>query len=132
MIDYFFKFLTEAAAIADAAGSIYYTSTAKWNADRVVPDLQIWRNSQDVAGPLVNGVPTIVHTLLTGWFGVVSLDHIDATLLNHAALQVALDRDKAAAGLPAILKSNVTTAMLNDLRFQPVFAGASYPFGAII
>lgn len=121
MIDYFFKFATEAVAIADAAGSIYYSvGDSQWNLYRVIPGLQIWRNSLDVAG---------VHTFLTGWYGVISLDSINNTLVNHAGLQLAIDREKSKAGQVAIIRSNLTNAVLQDLRFQPVFAGSNYPFG---
>lgn len=129
MIDYFFKFNTEAAAIADAAGSQFYNANTGWNSDRVAPGLLVWRASQDVNGTDAQGNPTVTHTPLAGWFGCISLDHVNNTLLNHANLQLAIDRDLSAAGQVAILKSNLTTAVLQDIRFSPLFAGSNYPFG---
>ena len=139
MIDYFFHFSSEAVAIADASGTIYHRPAdvpnnipAMWNPDRVTPGLQIWRNSLDTSGGLDSfGNNIVVHHYLTGWYGCVSLDHQDATLLAHAGLQLAIDRDLSAAGQVAIIKSNVGVA-LQDLRFSPVFAGSNYPFGALI
>ena len=75
--------------------------------------------------------PTGVHNYLTGWYGCVSLDHQDSTLINHAHMVLAIDRDKSAAGQAAIIKSNLG-ALLNDYRFSPVFAGSNYPFGNLI
>lgn len=139
MIDYFFQFANEAAAIANASGSIYYTVASSssssgfpraggWNQDRVVPGLQIWRASQDVANPSSLG-GGFTHTMLPGWYGCISIPSVDNTLVNHANLQIAIDRDLSAAGGTAILRSNVSSGVLQDLRFQPVFAGSNYPFG---
>jgi hypothetical protein len=133
MIDYFFKFSTEAAAIADASGTIYYQAAANgnpasWNLWRVIPNLQVWRASQDVAGLDAQGNPIVTHTFLPGWYGCISIMQQVPALLNHAALQIALDRDLAAAGQVAILKNNLG-AILQDIRFSPVFCGSNYPFG---
>lgn len=144
MIDYFFKFTNEAAAIADASGTIYYTppqtfngvtTPGSWNADRVAPGIQVWRASQDVAGSVIGpggvSVPTVTHTFLAGWFGIISIPIVKAALMNHSALQIAMNRELAAAGQAAILKNNLG-ALLQDLRFSPVFAGSNYPFGNLI
>lgn len=58
MIDYFFQFPTQAAAIADAAGTQYYVQPytdpllgpqpGHWFLQEVVPNLQVWQASQDV------------------------------------------------------------------------------------
>ena len=62
MIDYFFQFASQAAAIATAAGTEYYnTAAGAWNPDTVSPNLQVWQHSQDVTtyqvigGSIVNG-----------------------------------------------------------------------------
>ncbi len=128
MYDYFFKFTDEAAAIADASGTIYYSPgftlrsvvyPGAWNTWRVVPGIKVWRASQDIGG---------VHTFLPGWFGMIMVPQIIPALINHSALQLALDRDAISIGQPGILKCNIT-AILQDLRFQPVPLGSSYPFG---
>jgi hypothetical protein len=132
-IDYFFSFPTEAAAIASAAGTTYYIpaangNSASWNLYRVAPGLQVWRPSQDVQGTDGQGNPIVTHTFLPGWYGCISLNHIDPTLVNHPNLKLAIDRDLAAAGQPAIIKNNLGV-LLNDIMFSPVFAGSNYPFG---
>ena len=122
MIDYFFKFTNEAAALADAEGTAFYRDGA-WNTDRVIPDVKVWRASQDVDG---------VHTYLAGWFCIVSINREMPALLSHASLQLALSRGKLnrrEAG--GVLVRNVSLALLADIRFEPVFAGADYPFGAM-
>jgi len=135
MIDYFFQFSNEAAAISDASGTLYYKSAiagapAHWNYDNVIPGIQVWRPSQDT----VDGNGNVTHTFLTGWYGVISLNHVDNTLLNHAKLQVAIDRDKANAGVAGmVLKNNLTpSTLINDLMFSPVFDGANYPWGNFV
>ncbi len=140
MIDFFFKFTDEATAISDAAGTVYYTATAtvngnlrpgSWNPDRVAPGITVWRASQDTIGTTSIGttiVTTIIHTPLAGWYGIISVPQVLPGLVNHSALQIGIDRDLAAAGATAIIKCNVT-AVLQDLRFAPVFMGSAYPFG---
>ncbi len=130
MIDYFFKFTDEASAIADASGTIYYSAgftlrsvvyPGTWNPYRTIPNLQVWRTSQDIGG---------VHSFLPGWFGMIMVPQTIPALTNHSALQLAIDREAISAGQPGILKCNVT-AILQDLRFQPVPMGSQYPFGAL-
>ncbi|MES2367476.1 MAG: hypothetical protein V4563_16490, partial [Pseudomonadota bacterium] len=68
------------------------------------------------------------HTPLAGWYGIISVPQVLPGLVNHSALQIGIDRDLAAAGATAIIKCNIT-AILQDLRFAPVFMGSAYPFG---
>jgi len=116
MIDYFFKWTDEAAAKADAfAVAQKFQISNQWATDHVLPNVQAWRPSQDVGG---------VHTFLTGWFAIVSLQGQAPVLLNAAALQFALNRD----GPPYIVKNNIG-AIISDVGVAPVFAGSHYPIG---
>ncbi len=130
MYDYFFKFTDEASAVTSAAGTVYHNSVG-WNADRVAPGITVWRASQDTIGTASIGTTiftTIIHTPLAGWYGIISVPQVLPGLVNHSALQIGIDRDLAAAGATAIIKCNIT-AILQDLRFAPVFMGSAYPFG---
>jgi hypothetical protein len=61
---------------------------------------------------------------------MISLDHVVPALLNHAAVQLVVDRDMMNARQPgAVLKSTVGNVVLQDLRFGPVFAGMNPPWG---
>ncbi len=121
MIDYFFKWLDQATAKADALMLADFLNVTPgdlrdWAHDKVIPDPKVWRPSQDVGG---------VHTFLTGWFAVVALDQQKAVLLNAAALQFALDRDAKNAGQPFVVKNNIG-AVITDIVVSPVFAGSNY------
>jgi hypothetical protein len=71
-----------------------------------------------------------VHHPLAGYFVMISLDHVVPALLNHAAVQLVVDRDMMNARQPgAVLKSTVGNVVLQDLRFSPVFAGMNPPWG---
>lgn len=124
MIDYFFKFTNVAAAKADpVVQQNMDTLRTIWRNDYVLVDLQVWRPSQDVAGPNDSfGNPTVIHTFLTGWFVMVSLPNQVPVLLNHSALQFALDRD----GPPYVIKNNIG-AVMQDVRVSPIFMGSHYP-----
>lgn len=121
-IDVILHFSSIAAAKGDSVIQQHYDAIEDaFAGDRVIPNLQVWRNSQDVNG---------VHTFLSGWFLLVSVDHPVPVLRDHPAVQVAIDRNLANARQPgAILKSNISAALLQDIRFQPVFAGSDYPWG---
>jgi hypothetical protein len=122
MIDCILKFTDRAAAISalQAHAPVDGGGVRQWAQDHVLP-VQVWRDSQDVGG---------VHTYLTGYFVLVALDNPPANLLNLAAIQFAVDRDLANARQAGmVLKSNVSQALLQDLRISPLFAGADWPFG---
>lgn len=125
MIDVVLKFTSLAAAKADPVVQQHYDAIEDLFAlDRVIPNVKVWRASQDVGG---------VHTYLSGWYALISLEsgRIPNSLRDHEAVQVVIDRDKANARQPgAIIRSTVGAAVLQDIRFQPVFAGSDYPWGA--
>jgi hypothetical protein len=134
MIDYAFKFTNAAAAQADAsmlAG--YYNVSVGWLLDRCITGLQVWRPSQDVtaADPSPPPATLTTHTYLTGFFVVVSLDTpapIPA-LINHSALQFALNRTARLAGQAFVLQNNIG-AVINDIAAQPLFEMSNpYPIG---
>ncbi len=123
-IDVVLKFASLAAAKADPVIQQHRDTVEDLFAeDRVIPNMQVWRASQDVNG---------VHTPLSGWFLLISLEsgRIPNALRDHASVQVVINRDKAnARQAGAIIRSTVSQALLQDLRFQPVFAGSDYPWG---
>ena len=120
MIDYFFKWADEATAKADAVMLAGYLNTdaqslKQWARDRVLPNVQVWRPSQDVGG---------VHTFLTGWFAIIGVNRQVTVLLNATALQFALNRD----GPPYIVRNNIG-GIITDVAVSPVFLGSHYPVG---
>lgn len=120
MIDYFFRWTNEAEARADALALAEFLSSdsgagRSWLRDHVLPNVQVWRPSQDVGG---------IHTYLTGWSAIVALNQPRDVLLNASALAFALNRD----GPPYILKNNIG-AIISDVACSPIFAGSHYPIG---
>lgn len=130
MIDAVLKFTDLATAKADAVAQGYMDGLhTLFNANQVIPDVKVWRVSQDVSGTDGQGNPTVTHTFLTGWFCLISVVSIPNNLKNLAAIQFAYDRDLANARKPCVLKSNLSAPLLADLRFSPVFMGANLPWG---
>jgi len=131
-IDAVFRFNSLADAVADPTVQQYMDQLRTlFLTDQAITDLQVWRVSQDVAGVSPDGIPIVTHSYLGGFYLYVSLPRVVLSLRDHPNLQVAIDRDAANTRRPGmILKSNLTNAVLQDVRFQPVFAGADYPWGA--
>ncbi len=131
-IDVVLKFADVATAKADAVVLSHYDAVQDaFAGDRVIPNVKVWRTSQDVAGTDAQGNPTVTHTYLPGFFVLISLPRVVPELRDHAAVQVVIDRDKANARQAGmILRKTVTNAVMQDLRWSPVFAGSDYPWGA--
>jgi hypothetical protein len=134
-IDAMFKFASLAAAKADPVVQHYMSlddsQQAQFQLNIIIPGVQVWRASQDVIGTDADGNPTVTHTLLPGYFIFVSADHVISELRDHPALQVAVDRDKMnARQVGMVLKSTITNSLLQDLRFQPIYAGMNPPWGS--
>jgi hypothetical protein len=124
-IDYFCRWSSEDAAKQDAGRLNQYFGlplTAGWSLYQFLPDVKAWRVSQDVHNP--DG--TVTHTYLAGWFGILSLDHMENVILNDNSLAFALNRD----GPPYVIKNNIG-AVINDVAVSPIFAGSHYPMGGI-
>lgn len=127
MIDYFFKWNTEADARADAFSLAQKFGTQipssiggwGWATDHVLPNVKAWRPSQDVTS---SGVVT--HNYLAGWFAIASINREVNILLNSSQLAFALNRD----GPPYIVKNNIG-AVISDVACEPIFAGSHYPIG---
>jgi hypothetical protein len=111
-IDYFFAFANEAAAISDPVVQAHFN--VDWMRDHVLPNVAAIRIS--------TGLP------FAGWFVLVSTKVSIPALLNHAALQFALDRDKAIAAQPFVVRNNIG-ATITDVMVSPIFAGSKYPVG---
>lgn len=120
MIDYFFRWTDEAAARADAIAAAQHFGIQgpggwQWFRDHVLPDVKVWRPTQDVGG---------THTYLSGWSAIVSLDQQVQMLLNATALAFAMNRD----GPPYVIKNNIGV-IITDIACAPIFAGSHYPIG---
>jgi hypothetical protein len=125
MIDYFCRWTSEAAAKQDAMrlrnyfGSDGATVIKDWYLHQFLPDVKAWRPSQDT------GVyPNLVHTYLTGWFGILALDHIEDVIINDNSIAFALARE----GPPYIIKNNIGS-IITDVAVEPIFSGSHYPLG---
>lgn len=127
MIDYFFRWATEADAKQDAIMLANYLSGVSslgiriWAHDKVLPNVQVWRPSQDT---ISSGV--VVHNYLSGWSAIVALPSPVAVLLNATALSFALNRD----GPPYVIKNNIGS-VITDVACSPIFAGSHYPIGGL-
>ncbi len=127
-VDYFAKWNSEAEAKQDAMRLRQYFGTdggtivKDWYLHQFLPNVQVWRPSQDVHNP--DG--SVTHVLLAGWFGILSLDHIETVIINDNSLAFALNRD----GPPYVIKNNIG-GIINDVAVSPIFAGSHYPLGGI-
>jgi hypothetical protein len=128
VIDYFCKWNGEAAAKQDAIRLRNYFGTdggtmiKDWYLHQFLPNVQVWRPSQDVTNP--DG--SVTHTYLTGWYGILALDYIEPVIINDNSLAFALDRN----GPPYVIKNNIGN-VINDVAVAPIFAGSHYPLGGI-
>lgn len=119
-IDVILRFTSRAAAKDDPAVRAYLRRNEAdtdddFAPDAIIPNVKVWRASQDVNG---------VHNYLAGFFVLVSLPRIVPALRDHDAVQVVINADTN-----AVLRKTVSNAVMQDLRFEPVFAGSNYPFG---
>lgn len=109
MIDYFFMFANEAAAKADPV--------VQANMDTAH---NLWRNDYVLINVTAKRIST--GNPIAGFFCIVALGGVTPILLNHSALQFALDRD----GPPYVVKNNIG-AVITDVAVSPIFAGSHYP-----
>ena len=73
-----------------------------------LPNVKAWRPSQDTF--TTDSPPQVIHTYLTGWFGILALDHIEDVILNDNSVAFVLDRN----GPPYIIKNNIG-AIIQDV-----------------
>ena len=122
--DFFAKWNSEAEAKQDAYRLRQYFGTdggtivKEWYLHQFLPNVKAWRVSQDNTDG--------THNYLAGWFGILSLDHIENVIINDNSLAFALNRD----GPPYVIKNNIG-AVINDVAVSPIFAGSHYPLGGI-
>ncbi len=137
MVDYFFRWNSEDEARHDAVRlRNYFGHTTgdspdvitSWLLNWFLPDVKAWRVSQDHLD--TSSPPVMVHTYLTGWFGILALGQIVDVILNDGNLQFALNRDFDPLASPKnlIVKNNIG-AILQDVAVSPTFAGSRYPIG---
>lgn len=130
MIDSILNFASAQAAKDDPVLAAHMDQLLAWRGSYVIPNLKVWRVSQDVSGT-VNGEPFVRHVYIPGWSLLIALPNAASALLNHANLRVTIDRDRAIARRGGqIIKANVTNTIMQDTRFEPIFMGADYPWGA--
>ena len=98
------------------------TIIRNWYLHQFLPNVQVWRPSQDVTNP--DG--SVTHTYLTGWYGILALDYVEPVIINDNSLAFALDRD----GPPYVIKNNIGN-VIHDIGVAPIFAGSHYPLGGI-
>lgn len=131
MIDYFCRWTSEAAAKQDAVRLRRYFGISTgdspdvisaWLLHQFLPNVRAWRPSQDVSDG--NSPPTITHAYLTGWFGILALDHIEDVILNDNSVAFALARE----GPPYIVRNNIGS-IITDIAVSPIFVGSHYPLG---
>lgn len=129
--DAILKFADKATAIADATAALNtYTDeqSLKQFAQDHCLEVTIWRNSQDTTDSDGNAV----HHPLSGYFILISLDHVVPALRDHPALQVAFNRDLINADNAAgVLISPYSNTLLKDFRVSPLFAGMR-PFWEVL
>lgn len=133
MIDYFFRWATEADARQDALMLADYlnvtpSSLREWARDKVLPNVSAWRPSQDtITVSSLSSIGTVVtHNFIAGWSAIISLRNQASVLINATALSFALDRD----GPPYVIKNNIG-AVISDIAVEPIFAGSHYPIGGL-
>lgn len=130
MIDSVLNFISAQAARNDPVLSAHLDQLQAWRGSYVIPGVRLWRASQDVT-TVIDGTPSVLHSYMSGWSILIALQGVAPGLLGHPNLQFMVDRERAAARSPGmIVRSNVTQAVMQDLRFEPVFAGSDYPWGA--
>lgn len=131
MIDYFLRFTSRAEAKADPdIRAFHHALDDRFDDAQIIVNPDFWRHSQDVVTTDGEGNEVRTHNYIAGFVICVSLDRVVQRLVDHPATQVVLDRDKAnARQAGAVIYRAVSLAVLRDLRWSPVFAGADYPWG---
>lgn len=94
-----------------------------WGTFRVLPNVRVWRPSQDAGSP-----PE--HTYLAGWFAILAMDEVIPAIYNDNNCAFALNRDWTPGLSPnnLVIKNNIG-ALIQDIAVSPVFAGSNYPIG---
>lgn len=116
--DYVLRFADTATARVDAQAMRHYLVTD------TIPDWDHSHAMQVQVRRISTGVP------IAGFFVLISLDHAEPLLLNHTALQVAINRDKCNAHQSGcMIRSTLGATILQDMMISPVFAGSNFPWG---
>lgn len=129
-IDYFCRWSDEQSAKQDAMRLRQYFGTdggtivKDWYLHQFLPNVKVWRPSQDTFDN--SSPPQVIHNYLAGWFGILSLDHIEDVIINDNSLAFALDRN----GPPYVIKNNIGN-IITDIAVSPIFLGSHYPLGGI-
>ena len=132
MVDYLFSYNN--AGSAKAAYDALCTAlglpvSADYRRQSTIDNVKVWMPSEDTT-EMAGDPPTarVVHEYLQGYWILIAADKAEAVLADDMAMEFALDRDACNAGQPFIVGNNIGDE-INDLAFEPVFAGSNYPVG---
>lgn len=118
-IDILLKFASIEAAKADSVIKTYLRRNEAggddFAPDAIIPDTKVWKVSQD---------KNRIHNYLPGYFLTISLFNVLVELQNHKAVQIVINVDEN-----KILYKTISDAIIQDLRFEPIFSGRDYPWG---
>lgn len=130
-IDVLLKFATVTAARGDPIIQRYMSpDQATFSPDLVIPNIHAWKASQDVPSIDADGTPIVTHTYLPDFYVLVSLPQAVPDLRDDTATTLAIDRDKMNARQSGMtIKTTLARPELQDIRFEPVFAGMDPPWG---
>jgi hypothetical protein len=127
VIDHLLTFATEAAAHTALDSLGYGTGGTSWDLSRVNPNIQIitaeavWNNATN---PPTLVTPAVVKP---GWWIMISLPALDATLQGLGGAAAILDRDGAVRVW--VTATALQAVSLASARIAPVFCGSQYAFG---
>lgn len=111
MIDYFFLFSNQAAALADPIVGAFSDGSGNWRLDICFPGIAV-----STASALVNGIST-----LTGFWICISQTADNPTFDSHANLVISLNREAATLHATVLNAGGHTS-----FQATPVPAGSTY------
>jgi hypothetical protein len=132
MIDYLFSYPNAGAAKAgyDAlCTALGLPVSAEYRRQSTIANVKVWHPSEDTTTMVGNPpIAKVVHEYLQGYWILIAADKAEAVLADDMQLEFALDRDACNKGLPFIAGNNIGSE-IDDLAFEPMFAGSTYPLG---
>jgi hypothetical protein len=133
MIDHLMTFADEARARTDAVVGQYFSNGA-WRSDCCIANVFVWVPADETTVSASDGNGNTITTTVrqpydANWRLVIARPQPDAALTAHPACHLVTDRDAAMAGQTFVIQSVLSEVELAALALEPVFAGASYPFG---
>lgn len=130
MYDYLLRFPSRPDAVRDSA--MQRDALADLFAmDHVVSDVRTWQANKDRQdGRDELGEVLVRHDYDQGYALLVSLPDLVPELRYHPATILVVERERAnARAANAVIMTTLPPGHLRQLRFEPVPAGADYPWG---